>query len=517
MEQNFYNDDFEQFLKETADEFRMYPSKRVWNSLYNDLHPSRKWPSLAVCLLLISSVVFIGVAHKNEITGSVSLVKKDATPTQIAALNNKGNINSQNTLLAAAPKISQEAQDVHDQQTLPGTSIAITPASRQSNTTQTSHTVTGQGSPLVSNNQTAIVQRNAGNSSTATIGLVDNTNSNTSFEQPTTTNEPVSLAVGINENGTNNSNNEERFEDPTLTKSNLAIASAGITAPVVTLASIKAPLIPFAKNGKTTEEREWIEDYAFHNQPEPSLRSKLLSQLYITPSIGYRSFNKNVSYDIPSRNTLNSLMANPPQENPKTVYHDPAFNLEIGYNVLFPHTKSVRFKAGAQLNYTNYIVHAQNLGHTTTTTLLLNDPYSGGIELEERPSSLANNPKEFNEKLNNYAIELSLPFGADVKIAGKHNLQWFAGATLQPTYVLFGNAYLISSDMKNYVYDSKFLRKWNLNGGIETFLSYKTKNGVVFNAGPSFRYQFFSNYDKSFSYDEHRSNFGLKIGMIRNF
>src|SRR5215212_9793352 len=67
MENNFYNDNFEQMLKDATENFRMYPSRRVWHSIYNDLHPGRRWPSLAVCLLLISSVLYMGVSNNNSI------------------------------------------------------------------------------------------------------------------------------------------------------------------------------------------------------------------------------------------------------------------------------------------------------------------------------------------------------------------------------------------------------------------------------------------------------------------
>src|SRR5215212_4300980 len=67
MENNFYNDNFEQMLKDATEDFRMYPSRRVWHSIYNDLHPGRRWPSLAVCLVLISSVLYMGVSNNNSI------------------------------------------------------------------------------------------------------------------------------------------------------------------------------------------------------------------------------------------------------------------------------------------------------------------------------------------------------------------------------------------------------------------------------------------------------------------
>jgi hypothetical protein len=43
MERNFYNDDdfdFEQFLKQKADQYKMYPSDRVWNNIDNSIRGS---------------------------------------------------------------------------------------------------------------------------------------------------------------------------------------------------------------------------------------------------------------------------------------------------------------------------------------------------------------------------------------------------------------------------------------------------------------------------------------------
>ena len=66
MERKFYTDDFEQLLKERSDEFRMYPSKRVWHSIYNDLHPGRKWPSVAVSMLLIIALLLVSYWNSND-------------------------------------------------------------------------------------------------------------------------------------------------------------------------------------------------------------------------------------------------------------------------------------------------------------------------------------------------------------------------------------------------------------------------------------------------------------------
>ena len=60
MENKFYIDDFERYLKEKADEFKMYPSKRVWNSIYNDMHPGSRWPSISTCIVLIGTLFLVG-------------------------------------------------------------------------------------------------------------------------------------------------------------------------------------------------------------------------------------------------------------------------------------------------------------------------------------------------------------------------------------------------------------------------------------------------------------------------
>src|SRR5215475_11048216 len=53
MQRNF-NNEFERFLKENADQYRMYPSKRVWKGIYSSLHSRRKWFGLGTALLLVT-------------------------------------------------------------------------------------------------------------------------------------------------------------------------------------------------------------------------------------------------------------------------------------------------------------------------------------------------------------------------------------------------------------------------------------------------------------------------------
>jgi len=107
--------------------------------------------------------------------------------------------------------------------------------------------------------------------------------------------------------------------------------------------------------------------------------------------------------------------------------------------------------------------------------------------------------------------------GADFKIAGNAKLNWYAGGTIQPTYVIGGNAFVLSSDEKYYISENALLRKMNLNTAIETFISFKSTNGVLLNVGPQFRYQLFSTYKNQYGYTEKIYNVGIKIGVTTTF
>ena len=56
MERNINNKDFEQFVKQNADQYRMYPSEKVWKGIYSSLHTRRTWYGLGLALLLLTAV-----------------------------------------------------------------------------------------------------------------------------------------------------------------------------------------------------------------------------------------------------------------------------------------------------------------------------------------------------------------------------------------------------------------------------------------------------------------------------
>ena len=488
MEKNFYQDNFEQLLKETTDNFRMYPSKRVWHSIYNDLHPSRKWPSLAIWLLLISSVVFVGLSNRNQArfnkpagspVASLTAEKPQATP--LAAIGNS-------TLVK--PITSKKTVD--KQGILHNFSNETTLIDTRLNPLNNS---AAEQDPESAN--VLAFYKNSLTGKSTSAGNDDSGNLADAFAKS-------SITIGSRKaTGLNDGSNEPGEQDKDLLASKAAKKDDAKK--------------DFLKINSNTQDKEWIEDFAFHNKPAASKwKSKISYELYTTPSVGYRTMKQNTPYrPVVSSSLIANSNAN--QDFEDAVSQVAAINMELGGNVLYSISNKLNLKIGLQLNYTNYNINAYELKHPTMTTLMLNDLNTGLPELSPRSTTLANTEGVYSKKLNNNTYQISLPLGADIKLAGNDNLKWFAGATIQPTYIVDGNAYYISSDLKNYVSDNSLMRKWNLNAGVETFISYKTKSGIILNAGPQFRYQFLSTYSKKYTYDEKLYNLGLKIGIITRF
>ena len=119
-------------------------------------------------------------------------------------------------------------------------------------------------------------------------------------------------------------------------------------------------------------------------------------------------------------------------------------------------------------------------------------------------------------KLHNRTYQISIPVGFAYKLSGVKNVDWFAGASVQPTYVFAGNAHLLSSDLKSYVSDPSSMSTLNLNWGFETYMNFKL-GGYNLQVGPQVRYQVYSTYGKDVALIEKPYAVGLKFGLTKGF
>ncbi len=519
MERKFYTDNFERLLKEKSDEFRMYPSKRVWHSIYNDLHPGRKWPSVAMSMLLVIALLLIGYLNTNDNSTKKPLA---GNPSSQYGISNNNTTNS-NTNTGQLPVTgSNDALHVNPDQSITNT---ITAEEASNNNTGTVNNVLpgNQG-----NTNTSVIAGNSENKTSANTNLVvtvdnyirsnqllyDIAEMNRQKEQRTThtvlansgmnenTSETNTVAVqnavaktnipavGINEGNKNNSVNEN------ITVKNIPAVNAGNNN----------------KKAVSTEEKAWMEDYALHNKPgRNKWKDRVAMELYVTPGVSYRNLSSNITNEAAAQ-AYNGA-ATP---NSKSVSQKPGLGLEAGFGLSYSFAKNLRLKSGVQLNYTSYGVNADQTNHPILTTLMLNDPNTGRPYLEAISSSLSNSTGLQSVKVHNNTFQISIPVGLAVKLAGNNNLEWYAGASIQPSFVFGGSTHFISSDYSSYVSDPSLLRRWNMNTGFETYLNYKM-GSYTLQVGPQFRYQLFSTYTKKYTVDENLYNMGLKVGLVKSF
>ncbi|NBY25414.1 MAG: hypothetical protein EBQ65_07055 [Chitinophagaceae bacterium] len=62
--------EFEQFLKENADNHRLYPSDEIWNRIHARLHPQKRWPLTALLLLGFTVGSITWLANSERTTAS---------------------------------------------------------------------------------------------------------------------------------------------------------------------------------------------------------------------------------------------------------------------------------------------------------------------------------------------------------------------------------------------------------------------------------------------------------------
>src|ERR1700733_5228045 len=58
MERDFYNDEFEDLIRQKADQYKIYPSDKVWNNIYNSIHTRRRRFIVGMSFL-ITGILFI--------------------------------------------------------------------------------------------------------------------------------------------------------------------------------------------------------------------------------------------------------------------------------------------------------------------------------------------------------------------------------------------------------------------------------------------------------------------------
>ncbi len=522
MENEIYNDDFELLLKERADEFRMYPSKRVWYSIYNNIHPGRRWPSIVMSLLLIAGLLSIGYLNtgENSITQPINndvnnIITKNNSAT---TFNSQKQADKKQVAVIGKTEKTEVASDLYNH----AFDDVIT-----NETDFHIYTIVKSNRPLnfyASANSSAdkslvtIEKSSLKNEDENVIQVVDTyIKSNKIFADVAANNKKNQTLA--NKNAKNNNSNTQSSDDDDFASLNKTATvdavdlKAGLNkstngADVKTFSKIPAT---DSKKSLTNDEKEWIENYVFDNKSAKNKwKERTQFEFYITPAVNYRKL---------STKSKGSSSAFATADINDVISQRPGLGLEAGLGIHYNIASRLQFKAGVQFNYTSYNIAANETNHPVVTTILLNDPSSGYSYISARTSSTSNIYSGSNAQpvtLHNRTYQVSVPIGLAYKLSSNNHVDWYAGGTVQPTYVFGGKANIISTDLKNYVSEPSSIRTWNLNLGFETYMNYKL-GSYNLQVGPQVRYQVFSTYRRGVALIEKPYAIGLKFGLVKGF
>jgi hypothetical protein len=266
----------------------------------------------------------------------------------------------------------------------------------------------------------------------------------------------------------------------------------------------------------------WLHDYAVYSLPPSPSRGRLFFQLILAPTVNYRNLSGGT---LAASKQLGGPVATVrPGDVQSWVDRSPAFGFEFGANVLYRVTRNLTIKGGLQFDYSRY----RMLAYTTPQqqqqqTASYRTPLGNTIFMDSiaaQAPTPSQNPSisgsSVQATLYNDYYQLSAPLGFDLRVLGNERLQFNIGATLQPSYLLNTDSYILSSDYTSYAKEPAAFRRWNLSAGVEAFLSYQT-GPIRWQVGPEFRYQLFSTYLSGSPYpiSENLKGYGIKIGITK--
>lgn len=476
MESNYSNRDFEQFVKQNADEYRMFPSEKVWNGVNNALHTRRRWTGFGLAFLLLLT------------GGAVSWVmtmypvsKKSQDIASIKASNPATDNDSppQESVITATNKEKAVKK-------LPG----ILPFTDEQ--TNGKHTLADE-QPVVN---PADIQAAA---------IVVNTSDHPSTIAPA------------------NTEQAERIE-----KSSSAFPAARVKqadpagSPSLSIASSEPLYSPVAISEKTAGREHNI---TLPGMPEPPLtiesvvnsfrhervRKKISWQVFVTPTISYRKLGVNTAFN----NATGSGYPFSPAltDVNKAVTHKPDLGLQLGFTARYPLTKRVNLRAGLQFNVNRYDIKAFS-SSGEMATIGLNSPVPGHSSVVAFTRYRNYNGYQ-TDWLKNLYYSISVPLGVEFKVLGNKKTNFGVAGTMQPSYVISNGAYLLSTDYKNYAKVPWLTRNFNMSTGFEAFVNY-TRGNTQWQVGPQVRYQLLSSFENKYPVKENLFDFGVKIGVTLN-
>lgn len=493
MERNFYNDDFEELIREKTDQYKMYPSDKVWKEVYNSLHTKRRRFVLGMSVLISGILIFAG---KELLSPSRPLIARKTVAAAATTADPSKTTQSDVSLIFPAFKKESSGQSAPDVS-------GNTPVTKEAMPWDIRATQPDIIVPQLSISAPQLSETAAQPTAVNRIPELSSDNNSTAAGR---------VLTYAPRNAANTSSIENLSED---INSNIASVAPAIIVPAASPA-VDASTAE-ADAGKPDEDDRhqisWLQDQAIQHLT-PVKKHKLDWQIYFSPTNNYRKLSggdyansKIIVQNIPLA-LLHIGSAN------DFVDHTPAIGYEVGGSMIYGITRNLSFKAGLQFNYSRYFIKAYT-SNLELATITLNSYYGYLADSITAYTNLRNFGGKSERRLQNRYFQLSVPVGMELRVMGNGKLQLNVGATIQPTYLLNRNSYLLTSDYTSYTKEPSLFRRWNINGSLEAFVSYQM-GGTRLQIGPQFRYQLLSTYTDQYPLKENLMEYGFKIGISRS-
>ncbi len=483
MQNRFNNNDFEHFVKQNADQYRMFPSDKVWKGIHNTLHTRRRWYGIGLALLLLTTgavtwVMLTPSAKNRQVADTLPPVSFQQTVA-------REKIQPAKVSIAPARTASNKESFTISTDNLPENLFAA------SNNTEAGTEIITEA-PLIT--QAEIVTDNP-----APLAKVEAAH----YPESIVRTNPATRSIASNKT--------------TNTRPHVLPASVRNYSFSTAKAPENKETAPIADKAERTEVKESIYPYTIesviNSYTRISKRKRVSLQVYITPTISYRELKENKPYIEYTRDlnngTSTSYIA---ADINNVVTHKPDLGLQMGFSAGYPLSKKIKLIGGLQFNISKYDIKAYD-GPEEQAIINLSTAAGGTRTVSTRSSYRNTGTSAKANWLHNLYFSASAPIGIEVKLMGTRKGYLGISGTLQPTYVLSNRSYLISKDYKNYAEIPSLTRKWNVNTGFEMFAGYTTGN-LSWRVGPQVRYQAMSSFVDRYPVKEHLFDFGLKLGVM---
>ena len=354
--------------------------------------------------------------------------------------------------------------------------------------------------------QSTTAPNNSQIASTLTIKL--NQNKNLSTQSIIAAVEQLKSTITIDESGVVEGNNNSDTYAASGNSATLKANPERIQSTNMSLPSLYELNLPFIN---VKDEKEISAKSGFLKKKTPA---KISIEVYATPSISYRNLSDDktrLQYyrDIYRNNPFTDNIA---AKNVNTVVNQKAgFGKEIGIGTRYNLNSRLKLKAGLQFNVQQFSSEAYQTTGTANFAYVKNNMLDS-VSANALYATTGTNKVDLNNKL----YQLSIPLGIQWDVIQNKKFSLGLGASLQPTFLLQDDTYVVSTDYKYFSKGSKFSKNWNLNSAVDLSFNYSNKDFIWYFA-PQFRYQLGTTYQDIYSIKEHRWDLGLKIGVVKTF